>query len=79
MKFLMIKCLKYAQQCQNGIFKKTCWATMVPYSVMWVSPRYYVNIGIMGNPLTPDAEKTRFAALLLIEFKNRYVKAYINL
>ena len=33
----------------------------------------------MGNPLTPDAEKTRFAALLLIEFKNRYVKAYINL
>ena len=32
----------------------------------------------MGNPLIPDAEK-HFAALLLSEFKNRYVKANINL
>ena len=71
----MINCLKYAQQCQNGIFKKMCQATTVPYSVMWISPRYYVN---MGNPLIPDAEK-QFAALLLSEFKNRYVKANINL
>ena len=53
----MINCLKYAQQCQNGIFKKTCQATMVPYSVRWISPRYYVNIGSMGNPLIPDTEK----------------------
>ena len=53
----VINCLKYAQQCQNGIFKKTCRATTVPYSVMWISPRYYVNIGSMGNPLIPDAKK----------------------
>ena len=67
-RFLMINCLKYAQQCQNGIFKKMCQATTVPYSVMWISPRYYVNILSMGNPL-PDAEK-HFAALLLSEFEN---------
>ena len=56
-RFLVRNCLKYAQQCQNGIFKKTCRATMVPYSVMWISPRYYVNNGSMGNPLIPDAKK----------------------
>ena len=56
MRFLMRNCFKYAQQCQNGIFKKTCQATMVPYSVMWISPRYYVNIGSMGNPLIPDTK-----------------------
>ena len=66
MRFLMINCSKYAQQCQNGTFKKICRATTVPYSVMWISPRYYVN---MGNPLIPDAG----------EFKSRYVKANINL
>ena len=43
---------------QNGIFKKTFPATKVPYSVMWISPRYYVNIGSMGNPLIADAENT---------------------
>ena len=67
MRFLMINCLKYAQQCQSGIFKKICQATTVPYSVL-----------SMGNPLIPDAEK-HFVALLLSEFKNRYVKANINL
>ena len=36
-RFLMRNCLKYEQQCQNGIFKKTCRATTVPYSVMWIS------------------------------------------
>ena len=56
MRFPMINWLK-SQQYQSGIFKKTCQATTVPYSVMWVSPRYYVNIGSMGNPLIPDAEK----------------------
>ena len=65
----MINCSKYAQQCQNRIFKKMRRATTVPYSVMWISPRYYVNIQSMGNPLIPDAG----------EFKNRYVKANINL
>ena len=74
----MIHCLKYAQQCQNRIFKKICWATMVLYSVMWISPRHYVNILSMGTPLIPDAEE-HFVALLLSEFKNRYVKANINL
>ena len=38
MGFTMINCLKYAQQCQNGIFKKTCPATMVPYLAMWIPP-----------------------------------------
>ena len=56
MRFLMRNCLKYAQQCQNGIFKKTCPATTVPYSVMWISPLYFVHIEIMCNPLIPDAE-----------------------
>ena len=57
MRFPMITRLKYAQQCQNGIFKKTCRATLVPYSVMYISPRYYVNIRSMGNPLIPDPQK----------------------
>ena len=54
--FLMRNCLKYAQQCQNGIFKKTCQATTVPYSVCG-SPLYIINNGSMGNRLIPDAEK----------------------
>ena len=74
----MINCLKYASQCQSGIFKKMFQATMVPYSVMWISSPYYVNILSLGNPPIPDAEK-HFVALLLSEFKNRYVKANINL
>ena len=57
MRFLMINCLKYAQQCQNDIFEKRCRANTVPYSVIWISPQYYVNIGSMGNPLRPDAKK----------------------
>ena len=60
MRFLMINCLKYAQQCQNGTFKKMCLATTVPYSVMWISPPYYLNILSMGNPLISDAKKTLF-------------------
>ena len=68
MRFLMINCLKYAQPCQNGIFKKMCQATTVPYSVMWISPPYYANILSMGNPLIPEAEK-HFEALLHSEFK----------
>ena len=36
---------------------------------MLISPRYFVNILSMGNPLIPDAS----------EFKNRYVTANINL
>ena len=31
----------------------------------------------MGNSVIPDAEKTRLTALLLVEFKNRYVKPNI--
>ena len=57
MRFLLRNCLKYAQQCQNGFFKKTCQATMVPYSVMWISPRYYAHNRSMGNPLIPDTAK----------------------
>ena len=84
MRFLMINCLKYAQQCQIGIFKKILRifgifrATTVHHSVMCISPRYYVNIVSIGNPLIPDAEK-HFVVLLLSEFKNRYVMANINL
>ena len=29
----------------------------VPYSVMWISPRYYVHNGSIMNPLIPGAEK----------------------
>ena len=64
----MINCLKYAQKCQSGIFKKICQETMVPYSVMWISPRYYVNILSMGNPRTPDAKK-HFAAFYSVNLK----------
>ena len=56
MRFPMRNYLKYVQQCQNGIFKKTCRAKAVPYSVMWISPQYYVHIGSIGNPLIPDTE-----------------------
>ena len=44
MRLLKKNRLKYEQQCQNGIFKKTYRAALVPYSVMWISPRYFVNI-----------------------------------
>ena len=30
MRFLKRNCIKYAKQCQNGIFEKTCRATMLP-------------------------------------------------
>ena len=62
MRFLMKNCLKYAQQCQNGIFKKTCRETTVPYSAMRISSPYYVHIGSMGNPVwgIPDSEKHAF-------------------
>ena len=30
MRFLMRNCIKYANQCQNRIFEKTCQATTVP-------------------------------------------------
>ena len=57
MKLPMRNCLKYVQQCQNGIFKKTCQATTLPYSDMWISPRY-VHIGSMRNPLIPTPKNT---------------------
>ena len=57
MRFPIRNCLKYVQQCKNGILKKMCRAATVPYSVMWISPRYYVHIGSMGHPLTTDNEK----------------------
>ena len=80
MRFLLINCLKYAQQCQNRIFKKMCQATTVPYSVMWISPRYYVNIHKYKYGESPNTRCLKtLLALLLSEFKNRYVKANINL
>ena len=61
MKFPMINCLKYSQQCQNGIFKKTCRATRVPYSASYVDlPLIMIlcaHIGSIGNPLMTDANK----------------------
>ena len=65
----VINCLKYPQQCQNGIFKKTCRATTVPYSVMWISPQYIVNIGSMGNPLIPDAKKNALRLFYWLNLK----------
>ena len=70
--------MEFLRKCYIFIFKKMCRATTVPDSIMWISPRYYVNILCMGNPLIPDAKK-HIAVLLLGEFKNRYVKAHINL
>ena len=49
MRFLMRNCLKYVQQCQSGIFKKTCLLCGSPLDILY--------IGSMGNPLIPDAEK----------------------
>ena len=57
MRFLMRNCLKYEQQCHNGILKKTCWATTVPNSVMRISPRYCVSNKYGKSPNTPDAKK----------------------
>ena len=50
-------------------FKKMCQATTVPYSVMWISPQYYVNIGSMGNPLLPNAEKPALRPFYSLNFK----------
>ena len=72
--FLMRNCLTYAQQRQNLIFKKTCRrATRVPYSVMWISPLYYIHNGSMGNPVIPESEKHVLRPFYFAEFKNRYV------
>ena len=46
----MRNCLKYTQQCENGIFKKTCQATMVPYSVMWISLNIIYTLEVWGIP-----------------------------
>ena len=69
MRFPMSNCLKYAQQCQNGIFKKTCGATTVPYSVMWLFPQYFVHIGSIGNPRISDAEKHAWQPFYLLNLK----------
>ena len=42
-RFLMRNCLKKCTQMPKWNLKKTCRATMVPYSVMWTSLRYYVH------------------------------------
>ena len=59
MRFLMRNFLKYAHQCQNGIFKKTCRTTTVPYSVMWISPQYLytLEVGLWEIPLHLHAGK----------------------
>ena len=72
MRFLMINCSKYVRYSNAKmklLRKRVGQQRYPPYSVMWISPRCYVNILSMGNPLIPDAG----------EFKNRYVKANINL
>ena len=79
MRFPMINCLNYVQQCQNGIIKKTCRATTVPYSVMWISPSIFTRIGSMGNPLISDAEKHILWPFYSLNLKNRYVNDNINL
>ena len=79
MRFPLRNCLKCVQQCQNGFFKKTCRATTLPYSDMWISPRYFVHIGSMGNPLIPDAKKHALRPFYSLNLKNRYVNVDINL
>ena len=77
MRFLMKNCFKYAQQCQNEIFKKTCRAK--PYSVLWISPRYYVLNGSMVKTLIPDTEKHALRPFYFAELKNRYINANTNM
>ena len=69
-RFLMRNCLKYAQQCQNEIFKKPVGQQRYPMQlVMWISPRYFVHIGSMGNPLIPDAEIHALRPFYLLNLK----------
>ena len=68
MRFVMRNYLKNAQQCLNGIFKKTCWATTVPYSVMWISPFMY-TMEVWGNHLIPDAKKHAWWPFYLLNSK----------
>ena len=54
---------------QNRIFKKTCQATTVPYSDMWISPQYFVQTGSMGHPLIADAEIRALRPFYLLDLK----------
>ena len=56
MRFLMRNFLKYMHSNAKMEFLRKRVGPTVPYSVMWISPRYFVHIGSMGNPLTADAE-----------------------
>ena len=75
----MRNCLKYAQQCKNGILKKTLLgnnSTLFSYvdlpSILCTQWKY-------GESPYKRRRKTRFAALLFAEFKNRYVNVNTNL
>ena len=53
MRFLMRKCLKYAQQCKNKFFKKH--VGQQRYAIqLCKSP---LNIGSIANPIIPYADK----------------------
>ena len=56
MRFLMRNCVKYAQQYQNGIFKKTCQATMVPHQLCESPVNILYTLEVWGNPVISDAE-----------------------
>ena len=77
----MRNCLKYVQQCQNGFFKKTCFATTVPYSVMWIplDNRPMYTLEVWGIPIISDVEKYVLRPIYSVNLKNRYVNVCINL
>ena len=77
MRFLMRNCLKYVH-CGNAkmeFFRKPVLQQRYQSTVMLISPRLYVHIGSMGNPLIPDAEKHAFRPFYSLNLKNRYVNA----
>ena len=55
MRFLMRNWLKYAQQCQNGIFEKML-GNNGTLTVKYGSP-HYIHIEVLGIPLITDADK----------------------
>ena len=64
----MINFLKYAQQCHNGILENVSGnnSTLLSYmDLPWIICKYWKY----GESPNTRRRKTRFAALLLVEFK----------
>ena len=57
MRFLMRNCIKYAQQCQNGIFEKMCRATNGTQTSYMDLPLYIMYTLKYRDSLITDADK----------------------